>query len=64
MDMRTTATQSVAEILDGLKRNAVQTVKHLLEDRRLEAISVDRIVWLYCGRQENKCFDKNYKGLF
>lgn len=48
-DMRTKATQSVAEILEGLKRDAVQAVKHLLKDRRLEAMPVDaaiRLSWM------------------
>lgn len=49
MNMRTMGTQSVAEILDGLKQNAVQAVKRLLMDRRMEAISVNgtvRLSWM------------------
>lgn len=46
MDMRTTATQSVAEILDGLKRNAVQAVKRLLKERMQEAMPVSGTIRL------------------
>lgn len=58
-DMRTKATQSVAEILDGLKRDAVQAVKHLLEDRRLEAMPVDAAIRLGWMDEDGQAYGGN-----
>lgn len=48
ISMRTTATQSVAEILDGLKQSAVQAGKQIIKNKRLKTMPIDgtnRLGW-------------------
>ena len=53
------AVQSVAEILDGLKQNALSAVKHLLKEERLETMPVDRTVRLGWTDKEGQAHDGN-----
>ncbi len=61
INKRTIATQSVAEILDGLKQSAVQAVKQIMKNKRLKTMPIDRTIWLGWTDKDGQIYGGNIR---